>query len=87
VKEFLEQLQAQDLVGIDVAGFDTRMTNRLITMFGCAAPKISKALKKMGGTQVGPPGGFYVSGGKGPLKEGEEERAARWAKELAGRSG
>ena len=83
VKGFLDQVQALALAGIDVAGFDTRMTNRLITMFGCAAPKIANALKNKGGTLVGSPGGFYVSGGKGPLKEGEVERAARWAKELA----
>jgi flavodoxin len=82
VQEFLDQIPPPALEGINVAGFDTRMTNRLITLFGCAAPKIAKALKKKGGTQVGPDGGFYVTGGEGPLKEGEVERAAAWAKEL-----
>ena len=82
--KFLDQIQARALEGVDVAGFDTRMTNRLITLFGTAAPKIAKALQKKGGTLVGPPGDFYVTGGEGPLKEGEVERAAAWAKGLAG---
>jgi hypothetical protein len=60
------------------------MTNRLITLFGTAAPKIARALEKKGGTLAGPPGGFYVTGGEGPLKEGEVERAAAWAQGLAG---
>ena len=29
-----------------MAGFDTRMTNRLITLFGTAAPKIAKAAEQ-----------------------------------------
>jgi flavodoxin len=81
---FLDQIQAPALEGVKVAGFDTRMTNRLITLFGTAAPKIAKALEKKGGTLAGPPGGFYVTGGEGPLKEGEVERAAAWAQGLAG---
>jgi flavodoxin I len=67
-----------------VAGFDTRMTSKLITLFGTAAPKIAKALEKKGGTLVGPAAGFYVTGGEGPLKDGEIERAAAWAKGLVG---
>ena len=43
-----------------------------------------KALEKKGGTLAGSPGGFYVTGGEGPLKEGEVERAAAWAKGLVG---
>jgi flavodoxin len=81
---FLDQIESPALEGIKVAGFVTRMTNRLITLFGTAAPKIAKALEKKGGTLAGPPGGFYVTGGEGPLKEGEVERAAAWAQGLAG---
>ncbi len=79
---FLDQIKAPALTGVAVAGFDTRMTNKLITLFGTAAPKIAKVLVKKGGTQAGPPTGFYVTGGEGPLKEGEVERAAQWAKGL-----
>jgi flavodoxin len=83
-QKYLDRIQAPTLQGTKVAGFDTRMTNRLITLFGTAAPKIAKALEKKGGTLAGPPGGFYVTGGEGPLKEGEVERAVAWAKGLLG---
>lgn len=83
-QKFLDQIQPFALKGVDVAAFDTRMTNKLITLFGVAAPKIAKALKEKGGTLVGSPAGFFVTGGEGPLKEGEVERAAEWAKGLAG---
>jgi len=82
VQALLGQIQLGALEGTNVAGFDTRMTNRLITIFGVAAPKIAKALESKGGTLVGPPGGFFVTGGKGPLREGEVERAAAWAQGL-----
>ena len=84
IQAFLRQIGARALEGVRVAGFDTRMTNKLITLFGTAAPKITKALEKKGGTRAGPPGGFYVTGGEGPLKEGEVERAAAWGKGLLG---
>jgi flavodoxin len=83
-REFLDQIQPSALKGINVAGFDTRMTNRLILLFGTAAPKIAKALEQKGGTLVGSAEGFYVTGGEGPLKDGELERAAAWAKGLVG---
>jgi flavodoxin len=83
VQAFLNQIRPSALTGVGVAGFDTRMTNRLITLFGTAAPKIAKALKQKGGKLVGPPGGFYVTGGEGPLREGEVERASQWAQGLA----
>ena len=81
---FLDQIQARALEGVKVAAFDTRMTSKLITIFGTAAPKIAKALKEKGGTLVGEPIGIYVKGGEGPLKDGEVERAAAWAKGLVG---
>jgi flavodoxin I len=83
-KAFLDQIEAFALKGVNVAAFDTRMTNKLITLFGVAAPKIAKALKEKGGTLVSSPQGFFVTGGEGPLKEGEVERAAIWAKDLVG---
>ncbi len=84
VRTFLDQIQVLALEGINVAGFDTRVTHKLARILGFAAPKIANALKKKGGTLMAPPEGFYVIGGEGPLKEGEVERAARWAKEMAG---
>jgi flavodoxin len=83
VQAFLGEIQATALQGVRVAGFDTRMTNRLILIFGTAAPKIAKALKAKGGTLAAEPAGFYVKGGKGPLKDGEVEHATAWAEGLA----
>jgi flavodoxin I len=84
IRAFLDRIQALALEGVSVAGFDTRVTHKLARLLGFAAPKIAKALQKKGGTLVGPPGDFYVTGGEGPLKEGEVERAAAWAKGLVG---
>lgn len=72
--------QSPDLEGINVATFDTR-TKR--TIFGYAAPKIARRLKKRNGNLLAPPEGFFVQGMEGPLKEGEIERATGWAKEIA----
>lgn len=69
------------LEGANVAAFDTRTKT---TVFGYAAPKIARSLKRSGGNLLAPPEGFYVGGMQGPLLEGELERAADWAKGLAG---
>ena len=76
-------LAGDSLKGIDVAAFDTRLSTRLVKVFGYAADKIAADLKAKGGEPVLPPGGFLVKGRKGPLKEGELERAAAWAKEIS----
>jgi hypothetical protein len=39
-------------------------------------------LASKGGLQVLPPEGFYVLGQKGPLKEGELDRALEWGKRI-----
>ena len=73
-----------DLEGVNVAAFDTRTAtiwNRILP-FGYAAPRIAQSMTKKGGNLVAPPQGFIVLGVKGPLKGGELERAAAWAKEI-----
>lgn len=82
MQQFLGRIRAPALDGVKVAGFDTRMTSKLITMFGTAAPKLAKVLEEKGGILAGKPAGFYVTGGEGPLKDGEVERAAAWAQGL-----
>jgi flavodoxin I len=77
IQEFLDKLPDNSLKDIKSAAFDTRMTNRIIRMFGYAAPKIAKSLEGKGATQLVQPEGFWVKGGKGPLKEGELERAIK----------
>jgi flavodoxin I len=68
------------LQGINVAAFDTRIPTKLVKVFGYAAGRIARNLKGKGGTLIASPEGFFVTASKGPLKEGELERAAGWAK-------
>ena len=82
MKDFLENLPKTAVEGINVAAFDTRITTRWLKIIGYAAGKIGKALKKKGGNLLLKAEPFYVTGGKGPLKEGEQERAAQWAKHV-----
>jgi flavodoxin len=83
VQGFLDQAPANAFAGITVAGFDTRLTAWWVRIFGYAAPKITRALQDKGGTPAGKPGDFFVKGTKGPLVQGETERAAAWAQEIA----
>lgn len=83
IKGWLDQVPATALQGTRVAAFDTRTPTRLGRIFGYAAPRIADRLEKEGGTLLAPPEGFFVKGIKGPLKEGELERAAGWAQEIA----
>ena len=68
------------LEGMNVAVFDTRAK---WSLFGYAAPRIARSLERNGGKLLAPPEGFVVLGTKGPLKEGELERAAAWAQQIA----
>ena len=82
IQDLLNRVPASALQGTNVAAFDTRLTTRLVRIFGYAAPRIAGKLKKKGGTLIGAPGGFFVKGTEGPLTDGELERAAGWAKEI-----
>ena len=81
-QKFLEGLAESSIKGKKVAAFDTRFSKRWVKVFGFAADRISEDLKAKGGVIVSSPEGFFVKGTKGPLKEGEIERAAEWAKEI-----
>ncbi len=86
IKGWLDEVPASALQGIHVAAFDTRTpATRLSRIFGFAAPRIADSLEKKDVTLLLPPAGFVVKGIKGPLKEGELDRAADWAKEIAAR--
>jgi flavodoxin len=91
VKKMLDSLSSQQLKGVKIAAFDTRMSvedvnSRIFTpmakVFGYAAKPIADRLEKKGGILVIPPEGFFVMGEQGPLKEGELERAASWARQV-----
>jgi len=89
---FLKGIPKNDISGIKVAAFDTRLTVEeieetavlafFVRIFGYAAKPIGNALKKKGGEMAIPPEGFLVQGMKGPLVEGELERAEAWAREI-----
>lgn len=81
IQNFTKRVPA--LNGAPVAAFDTRLSTSLVKIFGYAAGRIGKTLEKKGGTLVKPPEAFFVKGTKGPLREGELERAASWAGEIA----
>ena len=80
MKEFLRNLPGEAVGGVGVAAFDTRISQKWVGIFGYAAGKIARGLQKKGGRLVVNPEGFFVYGTEGPLKEGEPERAAAWAK-------
>jgi flavodoxin len=82
MQDWLNQIPAGALQGKHVAAFDTRIGAFWVRIFGFAAGKIARSLEQKGGKLTMPGEGFIVMGGEGPLKEGELERAANWAKEV-----
>jgi flavodoxin len=91
MKSFLNNIPKNGLRGVKVAAFDTRLTLAeiekspplpfFVKIFGYAAERMVKTLKAKGGEVVVPGEGFYVEGMKGPLVQGEAERAETWVRE------
>ncbi len=90
-KQFLKGIPGDALQGVDVAAFDTRINPEdtgsgflrfMVRMFGYADAPIAKQLQKKGGRLVGETAGFFVKESEGPLKDGELDRAADWARSL-----
>jgi flavodoxin len=82
-REFLGKIPADVLKNKRVASFDTRGKTWIVKIFGWAANRIADALKEKGGNLLAPGEGFFVKATKGPLVDGELERAAAWAKAIA----
>ena len=82
IADFMNKIPESVIKGKNVAAFDTRIPSKIAKLFGYAADKIAKNLKDKGANLVVPAEAFYVMGKEGPLKEGELERAAAWAKTL-----
>ena len=89
ITNFLKRIPKNGLNGINVAAFDTRIALSdidshilpvFVKIFGYAAGRIAKRLKRKGGILIASPEGFFVKGKEGPLKDGELERAASWMK-------
>lgn len=82
VKGLLGRIPEGAAKKMNVATFDTRMPGRFAKIFGYAADRIAADLTAKGAAMVLPPEPFYVKGRNGPLKEGELEHAAEWARKL-----
>lgn len=91
VQKLLAEIKPGQLKGVRVAAFDTRFElvkqgfflKALMKTIGYAAGKMAKTMREKGGKLMAEPEGFIVTGKEGPLKEGEQERAERWAGSLA----
>jgi flavodoxin len=95
INNLLGRIPMNGLRGVQVAASDTRISMNdidppimrfmgrfVVKLFGYAAKPIADGLRKKGGELAIPPEGFFVEGTEGPLKEGELERAADWAKQI-----
>jgi flavodoxin len=89
ITNFLNQLSKDALKGVRAAAFDTRIHPEdinpkffrfLFRTIGYADRVIARKLKSAGAELALEPDGFGVQESEGPLKEGEIERAAAWAK-------
>jgi flavodoxin I len=78
----LDAIPAAGLKNTKVAVFDTRHKWRFVSPWGYAAPRLAKLLVGKGGTLIAPPEGFLVNSTRGPIRNGELERANEWAKSL-----
>ena len=80
-----EWLDAAQAVGhVAGAAFDTRMDHpKLVTKLDHASRTEEKLLRKLGATLAVPAEHFTVVDAKGPLVDGEEDRARRWGQALA----
>lgn len=83
MKKALEEMEPASLAGTYAAAFDTRITWWWLRPFGYAAARITRSLEKKGASVLVEGEGFLVTGGEGPLKEGELQRADAWAQQLA----
>jgi flavodoxin len=79
VRAKFEILPRRVLKGKPVAAFDTSYKMNWFLSQITAAKKLAQKLRKLGGKRVVPPETFHVMAAKGPLYEGELERARHWA--------
>ena len=90
VQDFINAIPSKSLDCVKICAFDTRFKTEdqrffirfLMKTIDFAAPKIDKSLKTKGGKGVVKPQGFYVSDKKGPLNQGELDRAFNWLKNV-----
>lgn len=93
MRDFLASIPPDIIRGIRIAAFDTRISiddvkSKLerfaarLFLHRYAAKPIAAALMEKGGVEVIEAEGFFVLDTEGPLKDGELERAAAWARQI-----
>ncbi len=80
MEAFLNGISGKIKRTTSIAVFDTRMPAKWVKIFGFAAGKLADYFKKEGFELVIAPEPFMVESAKGPLKEGERERAIAWVR-------
>jgi flavodoxin I len=90
IVSFLAGLTRENLKGIKLAAFDTRIympflpLRWIVDKGGYSDKIIADQLKQKSGAAEIPTEGFFVNGQEGPLKKGELERAVAWIKSVVG---
>lgn len=79
-----EWLEAADRASLRVATFDTH--TRKPNFPGTASKAAAKQLRALGCTLVTDPEKFWVHGDRGPLLDGEQDRAQQWGAGLISRT-
>jgi len=83
IQDYLEGMTKETAAGLKVASFDTRLSSPFARMFGNAATRMVRQFVSLGSQVVAKPEGFIVSGQKGPLADGEIDRATQWGRDLS----
>jgi len=79
IREWLETVTVPN--GLAVASFDTKVSKPHLP--GSAGRAAEKRLRRKGCRIIAPAEDFYVTGTRGPLDNGEQERARSWGADLA----
>jgi flavodoxin len=81
MRDYLHELPARSLVGVEATAFDTRAHGwKLLT--GASSSGIARQLRKHGAHLVVRPESFQVTAKEGPLMDGEVSRAHSWARHI-----
>ena len=83
VKGFLGKVESKEWMNKPFAAFDTENPENIERKEGSAAEKIAEKLREKQMNQLLPVLKAVVLGWKGPLQEGEIERAKEYARRLA----
>jgi flavodoxin len=83
VKGFLDKVKSKEWMNKPFAAFDTENPENIDRKEGSAAEKIAEKLREKQMNQLLPVLKAVVLGWKGPLQEGEIERAKEYARRLA----